>query len=70
MDNILLLKRVRQILLANRRLGDTVPGAGIYPFQWKWDSGFIALGYCYFDFQKAMMELETLFDAQWSNGFF
>jgi len=58
-----------KLLLANRRSGYTIPGAGIYPFQWKWDSGFIALGYSHFDLGKAMVELETLFDAQWGNGF-
>ncbi len=69
MDDILLLKHARQILLANNREGYTIPGAGIYPFQWKWDSGFIALGFSHFDLQKAMTELETLFNAQWANGF-
>ncbi len=69
MNNVRLLQHARQILLANRRQGYTIPGAGIYPFQWKWDSGFIALGYRHFDIQKAMTELETLFDAQWVNGF-
>ncbi len=56
-------------MLDNRKQGYTIPGAGIYPFQWKWDSGFIALGYSHFDLQKAMIEMETLFDAQWDNGF-
>ncbi len=69
MDNILFLKCARQILLANRKKGYTIPGAGIYPFQWKWDSGFIALGLSHFDLRKAMKEMETLFHAQWSNGF-
>ncbi len=69
MNNIPMLKHAQQILLANRRSGYTIPGAGIYPFQWKWDSGFIALGYSHFDLGKAMVELETLFDAQWGNGF-
>ena len=62
-------KRALQILLANRKSDYTIPGAGIYPFQWKWDSGFIALGYSHFDLRKAMVELKTLFDAQWNNGF-
>lgn len=69
MSDALLLKRALQILLANERPGYTIPGAGIYPFQWKWDSGFIALGYSHFDLRKAMREMETLFDAQWANGF-
>ncbi|GMT46190.1 MAG: hypothetical protein IEMM0006_2022 [bacterium] len=69
MSDALLLKRALQILLANERQGYAIPGAGIYPFQWKWDSGFIALGYSHFDLQKAMAEMQTLFNAQWLNGF-
>jgi len=69
MDNDQLLNRSLQILQTNNRNGYTIPGAGIYLFQWKWDSGFIALGYSHFDLQKAMAEMETLFHAQWPNGF-
>ncbi len=69
MSNIPMSKHAQQILQTNNRDGYTIPGAGIYPFQWKWDSGFIALGYSHFDLQKAMSEMETLFDAQWTNGF-
>nr|WP_299342060.1 trehalase family glycosidase [Allomuricauda sp.] len=49
--------------------GFTIPAQGLYPFQWKWDSGFIAIGYAHFDMKKAMQELHVLLDAQWENGF-
>lgn len=49
--------------------GFTIPSEGLYPFQWKWDSGFIALGFAHYDVKKAMMEIDTLMDAQWENGF-
>jgi neutral trehalase len=58
-----------EVLKANRRKGYTVPSGNIYPFQWKWDSGFIAVGSAHFDLEWAMKELGILLDAQWKNGF-
>ncbi|ADY28536.1 trehalase [Cellulophaga sp. RHA_52] len=49
--------------------GFTIPCKGLYPFQWKWDSGFIAIGQAYYDVSKAKQEIATLLDAQWDNGF-
>lgn len=49
--------------------GFTIPCKGLYPFQWKWDSGFIAIGQAYYDMEKAQTEISTLLDAQWANGF-
>ena len=49
--------------------GFSIPCANLYPFQWKWDSGFIAIGFAYYDMQKAEREIATLLDAQWDNGF-
>ena len=49
--------------------GFTIPSKGLYPFQWKWDSGFIALGFAHYDIDKAKKEVETILDAQWDNGF-
>jgi hypothetical protein len=69
MENEELFNQARDILSRNCKNGYTIPGAGIYPFQWKWDSGFIALGYSHYDLKQAMTEMETLFRAQWSNGF-
>ena len=64
------LNKAKEILNKNYQEGGfTIPSEGLYPFQWKWDAGFIALGWAHFDIEKAKTELETLFKAQWSNGF-
>lgn len=57
------------ILRANDRGGYTVPNGRVYPFQWNWDSAFVALGFDTFDRSRAWTELETLFLAQWDDGF-
>ncbi len=58
----------RDILRDNDRGGHTVPTANLYPFQWNWDSVFVALGWAEFDLPRAWLELETLFSAQWPSG--
>ncbi len=55
-------------LKKNWREGFTVPSANLYPFQWLWDSGFVSMGWSLIDKDKARLELETLFGAQWENG--
>jgi hypothetical protein len=57
------------ILRANDRGGYTVPNGRVYPFQWNWDSAFVALGFDTFDRPRAWTEVETLFRAQWPDGF-
>jgi glycogen debranching enzyme len=57
------------ILKNNWRDSFTIPCEGLYPFQWNWDSGFIAIGLAHFDMDKAQKEISTLLDAQWDNGF-
>ena len=65
-----LIDRAKQILENNFQDGGfTIPSKGLYPFQWKWDSGFIALGYAHYDLEKAKKEIQTLLNAQWDNGF-
>lgn len=61
-------KRAREILVANDRGGYTVPTAGLYPYQWNWDSAFVALGLRTFDEDRAWREIETLMSAQWPDG--
>ncbi|MDJ0827947.1 MAG: trehalase family glycosidase [Rhodobacter sp.] len=58
----------RDILRGNDRGGFTVPTAGLYPYQWNWDSVFAAMGFATFDRDRAWRELETLFEAQWPDG--
>ena len=65
-----LLEEAKKVLLQNHQ-GDgfTIPCKGLYPFQWKWDSGFIAIGWAHFDMSKAKKEIEVLLKSQWRNGF-
>ena len=56
------------ILRNNDRGGYTVPTAGLYPFQWNWDSAFCAMGFATFDEPRAWEELESLFLGQWDDG--
>jgi hypothetical protein len=52
----------------NRRGAWTCPAAGIYPHQWLWDSGFVAIGLARHDPRRAAGELTALLRGQWSNG--
>lgn len=58
----------RAVLRRNDRGGFTVPNGRVYPFQWNWDSAFVALGFATFDLDRAWRELETLFEGQWADG--
>jgi glycogen debranching enzyme len=58
----------KSTLAANDRGGYTVPNPKVYPFQWNWDSAFVAMGFATFDEDRAWRELETLFLGQWSDG--
>src|SRR5438477_5451563 len=62
------LQKAKDILINNNRGAYTIPSSRLYPFQWNWDSGFIALGQGYCDPQKAMDEVRSMFKGQWSNG--
>ncbi|WP_224270067.1 amylo-alpha-1,6-glucosidase [Haloprofundus salinisoli] len=56
------------VLRSNRADGYTIPSATLYPFQWNWDSAFIALGLAGVDPEAATAELETLCAATWESG--
>ncbi len=56
------------ILKTNDRGSYTVPTEGLYPFQWNWDSCLTALGQRHFDPDRALTEIETLFQHQWPCG--
>ncbi len=57
-----------EILQKNDRGGYTIPTARLYPYQWNWDSAFVALGFMTFNRERAWQELELLFEGQWDNG--
>lgn len=58
----------RAILTGNDRGGYTVPTAGLYPYQWNWDSAFAAWGFSTFDADRGWVEMETLMSGQWDDG--
>lgn len=53
----------------NDKQGFTIPCEGLYPFQWHWDSGFIAIGLAHYNMDKAKREITALLSGQWDNGF-
>lgn len=56
-------------ILRHNEWGDyTLPAKGLYPYQWNWDSMFVALGFAEFDLDRAWTEVESLFQGQWRNG--
>ena len=63
-----LIPRARNILNQNWKDGFTIPTSKLYPFQWHWDSGFVALGLAHHDLDRAMMEIRSMFSGQWENG--
>jgi glycogen debranching enzyme len=63
-----LITRAREVLQHNDRGGYTVPTDRLYPFQWNWDSAFVALGWATFDEARAFTEVERLLEGQWDDG--
>ncbi|MGB0904687.1 MAG: MGH1-like glycoside hydrolase domain-containing protein, partial [Mangrovicoccus sp.] len=57
-----------KVMRLNSRDGYTVPTAGLYPYQWNWDSMFAALGFAIFDLDRAWTEVNTLLAGQWPDG--
>lgn len=55
-------------LAHNWRADHTVPARSLYPHQWSWDTGFIAIGLRHAAPERAWHDLRTLLDAQWSDG--
>ncbi len=62
------IEQARATLRANDRGGYTVPTARLYPFQWNWDSAFVAMGWATFDEARAWAEIESLLRGQWEDG--
>jgi glycogen debranching enzyme len=63
-----IIARAQATLRANDRGGYTVPTARLYPFQWNWDSAFVAMGFSTFDQPRAWREIERLLEGQWADG--
>ncbi len=64
-----LAQKALQVLQNNWKEGFTIPCEGLYPFQWNWDSGFIAIGWAHSDMDRAKEEVRSLLKGQWKNGF-
>lgn len=63
-----LIPHAQKILDENWKGSFTIPTSKLYPFQWHWDSGFVALGLAHYDLEKAMTEINSMFSGQWENG--
>jgi len=57
-----------EVLRKNDLGHSTKPAPQLYPHQWSWDSAFIAIGLAHTNLDRALLELETLFNAQWKDG--
>jgi hypothetical protein len=57
-----------EVLRRNDMGGWTRAAPELYPHQWSWDTGFIAVGLAHLDTARAARELRTLFAHQWRNG--
>jgi len=63
------LRTEAEALLRRNDTGSwTVAAPDLYPHQWSWDAGFIAIGWAHIDLERAVTESRSLFAAQWSNG--
>lgn len=63
-----LVGRAKGVLEGNWCGSYTKPAPKLYPHQWNWDSGFVAIGYAHYAQGRARQELESLFRGQWRNG--
>src|SRR5919107_6353894 len=59
-----LAARAQEVLGQNDMRGWTRAATDLYPHQWSWDSGFIAIGLAHLDTGRAARELLTLFRHQ------
>ncbi len=56
-------------LLRGNDLGVMTTAAPLlYPHMWSWDAAFVAIGLAPLSVERAVVELDTLLSAQWTNG--
>ena len=56
-------------LLRGNDLGTMTTAAPLlYPHMWSWDAAFVAVGLAPLSVERAVVELDTLLSAQWTNG--
>lgn len=68
MNRAALIAKAKEVLNSNWNGVFTRPAPGLYPHQWNWDAGFIAIGQAHFDWERAVLDLQNLFSGQWKNG--
>lgn len=44
------------------------PSGRLYPFQWNWDSAFVAIGLASVDPERGRLEVRSLLEGQWADG--
>ncbi|QXC62963.1 hypothetical protein KSP35_09345 [Aquihabitans sp. G128] len=63
-----LARQAIEVLWRNARGTWTRPSPRLYPHQWSWDAGFVAMGWAQLDPLRGVTELWSLFRGQWSTG--
>jgi glycogen debranching enzyme len=63
-----LAEGARAVLAANDQGSFFRPGRELYPFQWNWDSAFVALGLAGVDPVRGRAEVRALLKGQWRDG--
>ncbi|HEY7054477.1 MAG TPA: glycogen debranching protein [Mycobacterium sp.] len=63
-----LAARAAYLLRGNDLGAMTTAAPLLYPHQWSWDAAFVAVGLAPLSVERAVVELDTLLSAQWSNG--
>ncbi|MEV4754641.1 hypothetical protein AB0J86_05955 [Micromonospora sp. NPDC049559] len=63
-----LWRTVAEVLETNWSRDHTVPSRTLYPHQWSWDAGFIAVGLAHVAPERGWRDLRSLFSAQWPDG--
>ncbi len=64
----ILMREAKNVLDRNWTGSFTRPAEGQYPYQWSWDSVFIAMGYSHYNQERAEQEYRHLLSGQWKNG--
>lgn len=66
------IEEMRQAAIEVLKLNDlgtmTSAAPNLYPHMWSWDAAFVAIGLARVSVPRAITELRTLLDAQWSTG--
>jgi glycogen debranching enzyme len=67
-DQAALAERAVAVLRANDTGRFVKPSQRLYPFQWNWDSAFVAIGLAAVDPERARVEVRSLLEGQWADG--